>query len=287
MITGKTRLAGIIATPIKHSFSPLIHNTAFQELGIDAVYLAFDTLPKNFEQAIGSISALNLLGVNLSMPYKKGALKYMDSLGTEVKLIQAMNTIVCRNSRLIGRNTDGIGYIESLRSKGISIREEKVTILGAGGAGLAVIAQMALEGMRKISVFNRKSVNFCPLHKRLKELSYQTKVKIELFDLADEKALKKELSTSRILANMTNVGMGEMSWASPIRNPQVIPENILVTDAIYVPRETKLLQQAKSRGAQTMNGLGMLLHQAAVSFNLWTGRKMPIEIIEKKMEEEV
>lgn len=287
MITGKTRLAGIIATPIKHSFSPLIHNTAFQELGIDAVYLAFDTLPKNFEQAINSISALNLLGVNLSMPYKKEALKYMDELGTEVKLIQAMNTIVCRDGRLIGRNTDGIGYIESLGSKAISIRDEKITVLGGGGAGLAIIAQMALEKVRKISVFNRRSINFYPLHKRLKELSSQTKVEIKLFDLADEKALKKELSTSLVLANTTNIGMGEMSWASPIKNPQVIPKNILVTDAIYTPRETKLLKQAKSRGAKTINGLGMLLHQAAISFNLWTGRKIPIEIIKKKMEAEV
>ena len=262
MITGKTRLVGVIAPPIKHSVSPLIHNTSFYKMKIDAVYLAFETKPNDFVKAIGAISALDMLGVNLSMPYKQEALKYMDELGKEVRLIQAMNTIVYKDGRLIGRNTDGIGYVESLRSKGISVREEKITVLGGGGAGAAMIVQLALEGARKISVFNRKSVSFYPLKKRLSEWSSQTKVDIKLFDLADEEALAQELVTSKILANTTSVGMGEMSWASPIRNPKIIPSDILVTDAIYTPRETKLLKQAKSRGAKTLNGIGMLLHQA-------------------------
>jgi shikimate dehydrogenase len=287
MITAKTRLAGVIATPIKHSISPLIHNTAFRGLRINAVYLAFETKPEDFAKAIGAVKAFEMLGVNLSMPYKQEAIEFMDELGTEVRIIQAMNTIVYRGGRLTGRNTDGIGYVESLKAKGYRVKNEQITVLGGGGAGLAIIAQLALEGAKKISVFNRKSVNFYPLQKRLKEIAEQTRVEIELFNLADEKILARELSDSLILANTTNVGMGEMAWTSPIRNPQVIPENILVTDVIYNPRETKFLQQAKNRGAKTMNGLGMLLHQAAVSFFLWTGQKMPLEVVEKKLEEEV
>jgi shikimate dehydrogenase len=211
----------------------------------------------------------------------------MDELGTEVKLIQAMNTIVHRDGRLIGRNTDGIGYIESLRAKEYRVRNEKITVLGGGGAGIAIVVQLALEGARKISVFNRKSVNFYLLQERLKKIAEQTRVEIKLFNLADEEVLARDLSDSLILSNTTNVGMGELAWTSPICSPQVIPKDILVTDAIYNPRETKLLQQAKFRGAKTMNGLGMLLYQAAVSFHLWTGRKMPISAVESEVENEV
>jgi shikimate dehydrogenase len=287
MITAKTRLAGVIATPIKHSISPLIYNTAFKKLGINAVYLAFETKPEDFAKAIGAIRAFEMLGVNLSMPYKQKTLRYMDELGSEVKLMQAINTIVYRDGRLIGYNTDGIGYIESLRAKGYCVRNEKITVLGGGGAGVAIIVQLALEGTRKIAVFNRKSVNFYPLQERLKAIAEQTKVEIELFNLADEEVLARELSDSLILTNTTNVGMGKLSLDSPLYNPQVIPKDILVTDVIYNPRETKLLQQAKLRGAKTMNGLGMLLYQAKASFFLWTGRKMPIAVVESEVENEV
>ena len=208
MITGETRLAGVIATPIKHSISPLIHNTAFRKLRINAVYLAFETKPEDFAKAIGAIRAFDMLGVNLYMPYKQEGIEFMDELGTEVRIIQVMNTIVYRGGRLTGRNTDGIGYVESLKAKGYRVKNEQITVLGGGGAGLAIIAQLALEGAKKISVFNRKSSNFYPLQKRLKKIAEQTRVEIELFNLADEKVLAQELSDSLILANTTNVGMG-------------------------------------------------------------------------------
>ncbi|MDR1521797.1 MAG: shikimate dehydrogenase [Streptococcaceae bacterium] len=284
MITAKTKLAGVIATPIKHSISPLIYNTAFKKLGINAVYLAFETKPFNFAKAIDAIRAFDMLGVNLSMPYKQKALKYMDELGSEVKLVQAMNTVVHEDGCLIGRNTDGIGYIKSLEAKGYGVKGKKITVLGGGGAGIAIIVQLALKGARKISVFNRKSDNFSSLKKRLKEMGEQVEIEIELFNLADEAILERELSNSFILANTTNIGMGKLSLDSPIYNSQVIPKNVLVTDVIYSPKKTKLLQQAKHRGAKTMNGLDMLLYQAAASFFLWTEKKMPIDLIERKLE---
>jgi len=285
MFSGKTKLAAVIATPIKHSLSPRIHNAAFEILGIDAVYLAFETERKYFPDSIAAIKAFDMLGANLSMPYKEEGIKYMDEVAPEVKLIGAINTICNKNGKLIGSNTDGLGYLASLEEAGYRASGECVSVLGGGGAGIAIIAQLALAGVKKISVFNRHSKNFEPLRVKLEKISRQTHVLIELFVLSDEEALKKELSNSLILANTTSVGMGESLWASPLSNPKIIPKDILVTDAIYNPPETRLLKEAKQRGARTMNGLGMLMHQAAESFFLWTDRKMPVGDVKKMLGE--
>ncbi|MDR0920855.1 MAG: shikimate dehydrogenase [Lactobacillales bacterium] len=283
-ITGYTQLAGVIANPIKHSFSPSIHNKGFQELGIDAVYLAFEVSEVEFPQAIASIKALNMLGVNLSMPYKHLAMDYMDELSPAGKLIGAINTIMNKNGRLIGHNTDGIGFMRALSEVSCSPIGKKITIIGGGGAAVAIIAQAALDGVAEISVFNRPSVHFLEIQRKLKEISDFTKVPIQLYNLENNKELNQQISESLLLVNATSVGMENSINQSPIQDFSSITKEHTVVDVIYNPRETLFLKEAKKRGATTANGFGMLLYQAAAAFEEWTGKELPIAEVKKIME---
>ncbi|GGC81126.1 shikimate dehydrogenase [Enterococcus wangshanyuanii] len=283
-ITGKTRLAALFATPARHSVSPMIHNTAFQALGIDAVYLAFDVGTSNLERAIASIKDLDMLGVNLSMPNKILAVDYMDELSESARLIGAINTIKNDKGRLIGHNTDGIGFLKSLNDMDVTIIDQKMTILGAGGAAAAIIAQAALDGVNEIAVYNRKSSSYEKAKVKLKTIAEKTGCNISLNDLADEQALAKDIEESVLLLNTTSVGMKPLEEATPIQDFSVIRSDLAVYDAIYTPRETEFLKQARIRGAQTANGLGMLLYQGAEAFEIWTGQELPIEIVKPIIE---
>ncbi len=276
-ISGHTRLVGLFATPIRHSVSPLIHNTAFQKLDIDAVYLAFEVGKMELPQAIEAIKTLGMLGANLSMPNKQLGYELVDERSKAAELIGAINTIVNHNGKLIGHITDGTGYMRSLLEKNIDIIGKKITLLGAGGAATAILTQAALDGVQEISVFNLNDNYFSSITEKLQAIQAATGCKLQLFDLADEERLKREVSTSALLANATGVGMKPLEGQCPIKDLSILREDLVVTDVIYTPRETELLRQAKKRGCQTMNGLGMLLYQGAAAFELWTGQKMPVE----------
>ena len=284
-ITGNTRLAALFATPAKHSISPMIHNTGFQELGIDAVYLAFDVGINELEHAIGSIKNLNMLGVNLSMPNKISAIKYMDELSESARLIGAINTIRNENGRLIGYNTDGVGFMKSLSEKKIQIIGQKMTLLGSGGAAAAIIAQAALDGVNEIAVYNRNSLSYEQAKFKLNAISEQTGCRITLNNLADQQQLAKDIEESTLLVNTTSVGMKPLEMETPIQDFSVIRPELAVYDVIYTPRETEFLKQARLRGALTVNGLGMLLYQGAKAFKIWTNQDLPIHRVKSIIEE--
>lgn len=283
-ITGQTCLAGLLASPSRHSISPLIHNTAFHALGIDAVYLAFEVNQSGLKGAIDSIRSLNLLGVNLSMPNKQLACQLVDELSEVAKLVGAINTIVHQNGQLIGYNTDGIGFMQSLAEKSISIQGKKMTMLGSGGAATAIVAEAALDGVREISVFKRKNKTFDSVKQQFKKIKEKTSCQIQLYDLADKERLEAEITSSRILVNGTPLGMTPYEKSCPLEDTTILRKELVVADLIYNPRETILIREAKKQGCTTMNGLGMLLYQAAVAFKLWTGQEMPIEKIKKTLE---
>lgn len=283
-ITGHTRLVGLFATPIRHSVSPMIHNKAFETLGIDAVYLAFDLGEKDLSTAIASIKSLDMLGANLSMPHKMAAVPMMDELSEAAQLIGAVNTILHQDGKLIGHNTDGIGFMSSLKVKGIEVLQKKITVIGAGGAATAIIVQAALDGVKEIAVFNRKDDFFQKIQNKLAVISKKTGCDIQLYDLADQKQLAQEVAESRLLVNATGVGMSPQLAATPIEDFSIIHSDLAVYDVIYTPRETRFLKQAKERGVVTSNGLGMLLYQGAAAFELWTGQKMPIEVVQPIIE---
>lgn len=284
-ITGHTKLVSLFATPIRHSVSPMLHNTAFQFLGINAVYLAFEVGNDGLVQAIDSIRNLEMLGANLSMPNKMLALDSMDELSKAAKLVGAINTITNDNGKLTGHNTDGIGFMRSLDDIDVNIIGKKMTIIGAGGAATAIIVQAALDGVKEIAVYNRKDQFYTAIQKKLNDIAEHTSCNIHLNDLADKKKMSKDVSESSLLLNATGVGMGTLQDQTPIDDFSIIHSDLAVCDVIYTPRETEFLKQAKLRGAKTNNGLGMLLYQGAAAFKLWTGQDMPINIVKPIIED--
>lgn len=287
MISGKTKLTGFFAKPASHSLSPLMHNLAFSHWGIDAVYLAFEVDQTNLRQAVESIRTLDMLGVNVSMPNKTAVLAYLDQLSPEAELIGAVNTIVHQEQRLIGYNTDGMGFVRSVNETGHPIKNQKIVVLGAGGAAKAIVVQMALEGAQEITIYKRLNATFLPLKEYFVKVSEKTGCPIRLHDYADESQLALDLSQANLLINATDIGMGSKKDQIPIADVKLLHSQLAVFDLIYSPSETRLIQEAKKMGIKAYNGLGMLIHQGAIAFELWTHREMPVQNIRERLEQEV
>lgn len=284
-IDGYTRMAAVVANPIKHSLSPFIHNLAFDLTDENGVYLAWEVESEKLAAIVENVRNLDMYGLNISMPYKGEIIKFMDELSPAAELIGAVNTVVNHSGKLIGHNTDGIGFFNSLKKYDFKIENKQILVLGGGGAAIALIAQAALSGAKKIVVAARKSASYDPLNEKLAKLSSKTGVEIILTDLSGADRLQKELNQTDLLVNATSVGMDGASF--PLEKSLLLPDKLLVVDAIYKVRETPFLLWAKGQGAQTENGLGMLIGQAAESFYLWTGKEMPVDKITLEMEREV
>lgn len=282
-ITGYTELIGLIATPIRHSKSPLMHNTAFQKLGLDYAYLAFEVGQEELEDTIKGFKAMNVRGWNVSMPNKTVIGQYLDHITPVAKLCGAINTVVNDHGVLTGTITDGTGYMQALKDADINIIDEKITIVGAGGAATAICIQAALDGVKEISIFNRQDEFWQRAVNNTKNINEQTNCKATLYHLEDTDALKREINDSVLFINATNVGM------KPLENQMILPSidylnpNIIVSDVIYMPEKTKLLEEAEKIGCKTINGIGMMLYQGAEAFKLWTGKEMPIDDVKKAL----
>lgn len=277
IITGYTGLYGIVADPIKHSFSPMMHNTAFQTLGIDDVYLAFEVEDSQLASFITSVRTLNIKGFNVSMPYKQKIMQYLDEMTPEAQLCQAVNTVKYENGKLIGHISDGKGFLMSCEEKGWDIRHQKVVVLGAGGAASAIIVAMALHGAKEIIVYNRSDKAF------VKNLNEKLDCSIVLKPLSHQDELKEDLKNAYLLVQTTNIGMIPHVDECLVEE-SFLCEGLKVADIIYKPAQTKLLQMAEKKGLDYMNGEGMILYQGAVSFEFWTGHKMPIKEVKKALE---
>lgn len=275
-ITGHTELIGLMAYPIRHSISPAIHNEAFAYLGLDYAYLAFEVDNDTLEDAIKGMRALKMAGVNLSMPNKTPVLKYLDKLSPAAKLCGAVNTIVNEDGVLTGHITDGIGYMRALKDNNIDVIGKKMTIVGSGGAATAIQVQAALDGVAEISIFNIKDKFWDNALETLDKIRRNTGCKVELYDLADLDKLKAEMEDSYLFTNATGMGMKPREGQTYIPDQSFFRPDLIVTDIIYSPLETKMLSMAKEAGCKTMNGMGMLLFQGAAAFELWTGKEMPI-----------
>lgn len=280
-ITGHTVLTGIIGSPVAHSISPSMHNESFRMLGLDYAYLAFDVKPEQLKTAVAGLTCINARGYNVTMPHKKPICDYMDHLSTAAALCQAVNTVVNDNGVLTGHTTDGIGYMRAVEDAGHSIIGKKMTLLGAGGASSSVLVQAALDGVAEIDVFNRAGKNFDRAKILIDRLNKETSCKVSLYPMEDEKKLTESIAESVILTNGTSVGMNPKPDGCLIQNLDVFREDLVVSDLIYNPRETKLMRLARERGAKAFNGMYMLLYQGAASFALWTGQQMPVEHIKK------
>ena len=273
-IDGYTRLAAVVANPIKHSISPFIHNSAFEATNTNGVYLAWEVDATELAETVANIRRYQMYGINLSMPYKEQVIPYLDQLSAEACLIGAVNTVVNREGTLIGYNTDGKGFFKSLPS--FKISRKRLVLLGAGGAAKAILAQAILDGVSQISVFVRSS-SIEKTRPYLEKIQNATGFRVDLFALEDVQDLQDSITQADLLVNATSVGMDGSS--QPIPTSIILPEKLLVADVIYQPFETPFLKWARNQGNQSINGLGMLLYQAAEAFELWTGKEMPTDQI--------
>ncbi len=276
-IDGYTRLAAVVAKPIKHSISPFIHNLAFEETGVNGVYLAWEIPEEDLAATLENIKRYDMFGINLSMPYKQAVLPYLDELTESARLIGAVNTVIHKDGKLIGHNTDGIGFFKSLeKQRDFQVNNKQLTILGGGGASTAIMAQAALDGAKEITIFSR-SQSVERTQAAVETISQVTGVPMQVLPIEDKQLLQEKITESDLLVNGTSVGMDGHSL--PIPSDLLFPENVLVADVIYQPFETPLLKLAQSQGTPTINGLGMLLFQAAEAFQAWTGKEMPTDLI--------
>lgn len=281
-ITGNTQLTALLGSPVAHSISPMMHNEAFRLLGLDYAYLAFDVELKQLKTVVDGLKIMNCRGFNCTMPHKNLVCEYVDHMSDAARLIGAVNTVVNDHGVLTGHNTDGIGYMQSVKAAGFDIIGKEMTLIGVGGAATAILAQAALDGVKKINVFNRKSPSFDKAQPFIDKLNKETACEVSLYDLADTSTLRSCLASSTLLTNGTSVGMAPNTDATVISDTTMFHPDLIVSDIIYNPEETLLMKQAKEKGCQVFNGLYMLLYQGAEAFKIWTGQDMPVEPIKKK-----
>ncbi len=282
-ITGHTRLTALLGSPVTHSISPLMHNESFRLLGLDYVYLCFDVKEDTLEEAVRGLRHTGIRGFNLTMPNKNTIVQLADRLSLSVQLIGAANTIVNDNGILTAYNTDGYGFMQSVKDAGHEITGKTMTLMGIGGAAAAICAQAALDGVKKIHIFARPTSRFWNrTEEMIKKIHQKTACTVILHENGDLPALKKALEESALLVNATSVGMAPHTGNSIIEDASLLTPHLAVGDIIYNPRETKLLSMARERGCPTFNGMYMLLYQGAEAFKLWTGREMPVDVIKEK-----
>ncbi len=280
-ITGHTEMIGLIATPIRHSKSPTMHNESFAKLGLDYAYLAFEVGNKELEATVNGFRAMNVRGWNVSMPNKVAIMQYLDKLSPAAEMCGAVNTVVNDNGVLTGHITDGTGYMRSIKEAGVDIIGKKMTLVGAGGAATAIAIQAALDGVAEISIFNIKDDFFAKAENTVKTINEKTDCKAKLFDLADLDALKAEIATSALFTNATGMGMKPLEGQTYIPDASFLRPELIVSDVVYSPAETALLKMAREVGCKTINGIGMMIYQGAAGFKMWTGEEMPVDHVKQ------
>ena len=276
-ITSKTKTLGIFGYPISHTLSPAMHNAVIKALGLDMVYLPFEVKPPNLKEAINGIKSLGIIGVNITIPHKESVIRFLDDISEEARLVGAVNTIVYKDRKLVGYNTDGSGYMASLKEElGFNPKSKRIIIIGAGGAARGILAALATQKPKSITVANRTLSRAVSLIKAFKGKFRDTR--FEAIDL-DNNMLKMSFNSVDLLINTTSVGMKQ---SKALKIPlETLPKIAIVSDIIYNPLETLLLKKAKKLGLTTHGGLGMLVHQGARSFKLWTGMDAPMNVMRK------
>jgi shikimate dehydrogenase len=265
-ISGKTKIVGIFGHPIEHTLSPLMHNSAFEAMGLDICYVAFDVSPEDLKDAVRAIKALGLLGVNVTIPHKEKVIQLLDTVDEEALFIGAVNTIVHSDGRLYGYNTDGRGFLHSLSEEGVSFEGKRILIIGAGGAARAISYCLG----EKAASLHLYDIDRAKAERLVNDLNRFQKGVYLLDDL-------RNMGGQDILINATPLGWKDDD-PLPVE-PEAISPEMVVCDLVY--KNTRLLKEAKEKGAKAINGSGMLLWQGALAFELWTGKRPPVELMRK------
>lgn len=278
-ITGRTGMFCLIGTPVGHSGSPAMYNYSFAQTGLDDAYLAYDVPLEKTEAAVQALKVLGCKGFNVTMPCKTKVAELVDELSDAAKLIGACNTVVIQDGKLYGNNTDGMGFVKNLRENGVDVKGKRMTIMGAGGAATAIQVQSALDGAKKISIFNRKDEFYANAERTAENIKGMLpECQVNVYPLEDTEKLYAEIADSDILVNATKVGMKPLDDQSLVEDASVFHPELVVADAVYNPKETKFVQMAKAAGCKVaVGGIGMLLWQGAAAFHLFTGKDMPAQ----------
>ncbi|KAF0145592.1 MAG: shikimate dehydrogenase [Nitrospirae bacterium] len=282
-VSGKTKVLGLLGFPVEHSLSPAMHNTAFEKLGLDCCYVTFLVKPEFVRDAVKAIKALNLAGVNVTVPHKEKIIPFLDEVNKEASFIGAVNTIVNADGKLTGYNTDGRGFMKSLSEAKISVNKKNVLIIGAGGASRA-IGYYLCQSASKLFLYDIDK------KKAGKLISDLNKIKKNVFFFSYEPfrlrrtrpgraALSSQLEDVDIIINATPLGL-KKNDPLPIDVNLLKPKQV-VCDLIY--KRTALLEKASKKGCRTLNGLGMLLWQGVFAFELWTGKRPPVDVMRKAL----
>ena len=285
-IDGRTKLLGLLATPIGHSLSPAMHNMSLRKLGLNYAYMAFEVGNQQLADVVTGMRALEVRGFNVSMPNKTKILPLLDELSPAAQFAGAVNTVVNENGKLVGHITDGTGYMRGLKEAGIDVVGKKMVLMGAGGAATAIAIQAALDGVAEIAIFNRDDEFYARAEKNVQIINEEMKdvnCKATVHRLEDQEALKAAIAEADILTNGTGVGMKPLQDECLIPDASWLRPELIVTDVVYIPRKTKLLEMAEGVGCKTLNGLGMMLWQGARAFEMWTGEEMPVEYVKEQM----
>ena len=275
MITGKTRICGLLGDPIEHSMSPAMHNAAFSSLGLDYIYLPYRVEKEHLAQAIDGVRALNIRGLNVTTPHKVAVIPLLDELEPLAERIGAVNTIVNDNGILKGYNTDASGFMKALLERGVEPGGKKVAILGAGGASRAISFTL-VERDAKLVILNRQLEMDWAVELAINISRFLGK-EVKALEL-NEQNLSAVLEDADILVNATSVGMSPNINQTLVFKRLLKPE-LVVFDIIYNPIKTRLLTEAEKAGAETIDGLDMLVWQGALAFEMWTKVKAPVAIM--------
>ena len=282
-ISGHTGLLALFGSPVGHSGSPAMYNYSFKRLGLDYVYVAIDIKEHEVKEAISAMRLFRMRGCNVTMPDKAEAAKYMDELSPAAQIIGAVNTIVNEDGRLIGHMTDGEGFVNNLKDHGVEVAGKKMVIAGGGGAATAMQVQSALDGVRELTIFNKKDAFFeRTLATAEKIRAAVPQIAVQVYDIDDVDRMTEEIRSADIFANATIVGMKPMDDQSVVKDLSAFRPGLVVCDAVYNPEETRLLREAAEVGCICVGGKGMLLWQGVAAFKLYTGQDMPVDEVKER-----
>jgi len=278
LISGKTQVCGIIGDPIGHSMSPAIQNAAFAKMGIDYMYVPFRVRQEELGKAIQGVRALNIRGLNVTIPHKVAVIPLLDELDPLAERIGAVNTIVNEDGVLTGYNTDATGFLQTLLERGVEPRGKNTVILGAGGASRAVSFILAERGAHLVILNRLLELDWA--EELASRISQVFKQEVEALELNKEN-LAKVLAKADIVVNATSVGMSPNIDETPV-SPDLLKPSLIVFDIVYNPIKTRLLREAEAAGAKTISGVDMLVWQGALAFELWTGVKAPVKLMREE-----
>lgn len=276
----RAELTGVFGIPVDDNPTGVVEEAAYKEEGLNYRYLTIEVKPEDLSIAMDSVKAFGMKGINLTMPHKVTVVPLLDELPEAAGIIGAVNTVVNRDGKLFGENTDGKGFVRALEDSGESIEGKTITILGAGGAARAIAVECALNHAKKLCIVNRNP-------ERGKELVQIliTKAGVLSEYIPWDKNLPIPQET-QILINATSIGFSPNIKDRPDIDYRTVTSSMVVCDVVFSPADTEFLKAARAQGAKTVNGLGMLASQAALNFTLWTGKKAPLELMKKVLAEE-